>query len=120
MVVTAYSDTDWTGNMDDRTSTGAYMVFLGITQYPGAQESNVLSLVLQLKQSTRALVATTFEIGRLSPLFRELSPLILCDNIGATQLSLNLAYHSRMKHVTIDLYFVREYVAKGLRMFIIS
>jgi hypothetical protein len=80
----------------------------------------VLLLVLQLKQSTRALVATTFEIGRLSSLFRELcipiqrSPLILCGNIGATQLSLNLAYHSRKKHVTIDLYFVREYVAKGL------
>lgn len=75
----------------------------------------MLLLVLQLKQSTRALVATTFEIGRLSSLFRELCILIQrCGNIGATQLSLNLAYHSRKKHVTIDLYLVREYVAKGL------
>jgi hypothetical protein len=34
--------------------------------------------------------------------------------VGATQLSHNPVHHSRMKHIVIDLYFVRDYVTKGL------
>jgi hypothetical protein len=42
-----------------------------------------------------------------------LSPLLLCDNVGATQLSLNPVFHSRMKHIAIDLHFVCDFVHRG-------
>lgn len=41
-------------------------------------------------------------------------PSILCDNIGATRLVLNPVLHSRMKHIAIDLHFVRDLVSKGV------
>lgn len=36
------------------------------------------------------------------------SPIIYCDNIGATHLSANPIFHSRMKHLVLDFHFIRE------------
>lgn len=41
-------------------------------------------------------------------------PLLLCDNLGATQLSFNPVQHSRMKHIQIDIHFVRDLVEKKI------
>ena len=41
------------------------------------------------------------------------APLLLCDNLGATHLSFNPVQHSRMKHIQIDLHFVRDLVQRG-------
>lgn len=35
---------------------------------------------------------------------------IYCDNVGATYLCSNPAFHSRMKHIAIDFHFVRDLV----------
>jgi hypothetical protein len=37
-----------------------------------------------------------------------------CDNLEATYLSANLAFHATMKHSDVDYHFVQERVAKGL------
>lgn len=37
-------------------------------------------------------------------------PALLCDNIGATYLSLNPVFHSHMKHLALDYHFVRQRV----------
>ncbi|RVW86311.1 Retrovirus-related Pol polyprotein from transposon RE1 [Vitis vinifera] len=42
------------------------------------------------------------------------SPVVYCDNVGATQLSSNPIFHSRMKHVAIDYHFIRDQVQSGL------
>lgn len=49
------------------------------------------------------------------------TPFIYYDNIGATYLSANPVFHSRMKHLALDYNFVREQVqAKTLRVSHIS
>jgi hypothetical protein len=40
-------------------------------------------------------------------------PLLLCDNLCATNLSFNPVQHSCMKHIHIDLHFVRDLVQKN-------
>jgi hypothetical protein len=39
------------------------------------------------------------------------STLIYCDNVSTVYLSTNLIQHQGMKHVEIDIHFVRERVA---------
>ncbi|RVW75058.1 Retrovirus-related Pol polyprotein from transposon RE2 [Vitis vinifera] len=67
----------------------------------------------------RALANAASETVWLNSLLHELGfplkvpPLLLCDNLGATHLSFNPVNHSRMKHIQIDLHFVRELVQNG-------
>ncbi|PON54728.1 hypothetical protein TorRG33x02_301590, partial [Trema orientale] len=39
--------------------------------------------------------------------------MIYYDNIGATYLSVNPVFHSKMKHIAIDYHFVRDHVTSG-------
>ena len=67
----------------------------------------------------RALATATSDIAWIKSLLDELGltlcepPLLLYDNVGATQLSLNPVMHSRMKHIAIDLHFVYDFVHRG-------
>ena len=71
------------------------------------------------KAQYRALATAASDIAWIKSLLDELGlplrapPLLLCDNVGATQLSLNPVLHSRMKHIAIDLHFVRDFVRRG-------
>lgn len=68
----------------------------------------------------RALATAAAEVCWVSHLFCDLTlvpptpPRLLCDNISATKLALNLVLHSCMKHITIDIHFVRDLTNKGL------
>ena len=56
------------------------------------------------------------EIAWLESLLGELTfsltqtPVTWCDNLSASALAANLVYHSRTKHVEIDIHFVRHKV----------
>jgi hypothetical protein len=69
------------------------------------------------KAEYKAIANVAAELIWLQALFRELgvflssSPILFCDNIGATYLSSNPAFHARTKHISIDYHFVRERVA---------
>jgi len=58
---------------------------------------------------------TTAEVVWLQSLLRELgllqsSPIVLCDSLDATYLSVNPIRHSRSKKVEIDIHYVRDYI----------
>jgi hypothetical protein len=66
----------------------------------------------------RSLAMASTEIVWLQSLLRELgynthSPVLWCDNLGATFLASNPAFHARTKHIELDYHFVREKVADG-------
>ena len=120
LVVSAFSDADWAGNVDDRRSTGGFAVFLG---------SNLISWTAR-KQPTvsrssteaeyKALANATAEMMLIQKLLQELgvqhpsAALLWCDNLGAKYVSENPIFHARTKHIEIDFHFVRERVAQKL------
>ncbi|KAG7564506.1 Ribonuclease H-like superfamily [Arabidopsis suecica] len=119
----AYSDADWAGDHDDYSSTGAYIVYLG--KQPISWASRKLKGVARSSTEAeyQALTAAASEVKWLSSLLVELgiksitTLTIFCDNIGATYLSANPVFHSRMKHLALDYHFVREQVqARTLRV----
>ncbi|KAF7151361.1 hypothetical protein RHSIM_Rhsim02G0160900 [Rhododendron simsii] len=116
----AYSDADWAGNHDDRTSTTAYIIYLGGNAISWSSRKQRSVSRSSTEAEYRAVGTTTAELLWLQPLLGELgvsitkSPVIYCDNVGATYVCANPVFHSRMKHIAIDFHFVRDLVSKGI------
>lgn len=117
-----FSDADWAGNPDDRSSTSAYVAFLGAnpTAWSSKKQSGISRSSTEAEY--RAVASAAAELTWLQSLLQELhvklpaspAPTIYCDNIGATYLCANPVFHSRMKHIALDYHFVRDQVQKGV------
>ena len=111
-----FSDADWGGNMDDRTSTSAYISFFGGNPISWSSKKQKTVARSSTEAEYRAVASAAAEVLWLKNLLHELhiplsrQPLLLCDNIGATYLCSNPVNHSRMKHISLDYHFVREQV----------
>ena len=116
--LTCFSDADWADSLDDRKSTSAYVLFLGHTPISWSSKKQSAIARSSTEVEYRALAIAAAESMWLLSLFQEMKftlpqpPLLLCDNLGTTQLSFNPVQHSRMKHIQIDIHFVRDLVEK--------
>ena len=117
-ILRTYSDADWAGNVDDRTSTSTYISFLGYNPISWSSKKQRVIARSTTEAEYQALANAASETMWLSTLLKELafpvtkSPQLLCDNLRATHLSFNPVNHSRMKHIQIDPHFMRDLVHK--------
>ena len=103
-----FSDVDRVGNLDDRTSTSAFLIFLGANQISWSSTKQRTVTHSSIEAEYRAIVAAAVELEWMKSLLSDLlilvqsSPTLFTDNLGATYLSANPVLHFLMKHFTID------------------
>ena len=114
----AFSDADWGGNIDDRTSTSAYIIYFGGNPVSWLSKRQRTVARSSTEAEYRSVANATAEVMWLLNLLQELGlpslkPTLFCDNIGTTYLCSNPVFHSRMKHIAMDYHFVRQQVQLG-------
>jgi histone deacetylase 1/2 len=116
-LVSAFSDADWAGCVDERRSTGGFTVYSGPNLIFWSARKQATVSRSSTEAEYKSLANTTAEIIWVESLLKELgvqrnqTSCLWCDNMGATYLSANPIFHARMKHIEIDFHFVRERVA---------
>ncbi|GKE70510.1 ribonuclease H-like domain-containing protein, partial [Tanacetum coccineum] len=111
-----YTDADWAGCPSTRRSTSGYCVFLGDNLlYWSAKRQHTLSRS-SAEAEYRGVANVVAETAWLRNLLRELhSPLstatlVYCDNVNAVYMSANPLQHQQMKHIEINIHFVRPLI----------
>ncbi|KAH9671623.1 retrovirus-related pol polyprotein from transposon RE1 [Citrus sinensis] len=123
LTLTGYTDADWACDIDDRKSVGAYCIYLGNNLISWSSKKQSVVTRSSAESEYRSLAAACAEITWLQSLFSEMNlqctstPMIWCDNKSATELAKNPVYHSRTKHIELDMHFIRDkVVAKELQI----
>jgi Reverse transcriptase (RNA-dependent DNA polymerase) len=111
--ITAYSDADWAGSSDRRTTTG-YCTFVGGNLVTWRSKKQSVVARSSAEAEYRAMASTTIEAIWLKQLMQDIGvkcdyPIpMFCDSQAARHIVNNPVFHERTKHIEIDYHFIRE------------
>lgn len=112
--LTSYSYAGWGGCPTSRRSASGYCIFIGnnLLSWSSKTQLKVCRSSVEAEYGGVADVITkTAQLHNLSrelhtPLFT--STILYCDNVIVVYVSSNPVQHQRMKHIEIDIHFVRD------------
>jgi hypothetical protein len=117
-----FSDSDWAQNPTDRKSTSGFIAKIAGAPYSWHsknQTTQALSVCeaefVALTEATKEAIWLTLFLGELGIPFA--TPVTQTDSQSAMELSKNVCYHQRTKHVALKYFFVRDVVtAKTIQL----
>ncbi|KAK9941746.1 hypothetical protein M0R45_007441 [Rubus argutus] len=115
----AYCDADWAGDPNDRKSTTGFVILINDAPISWCSKKQSAVSRSSTEAEYRSMADTTSEIMWLSLLLQDLHiqlediPTLHCDNVSALALATNPVYHSKLKHIEVDVHFTRVQVKKG-------
>ena len=123
MKLTRYTDAYWAYDIDDKKSVGVYCIYLGNNLISWSFKKQSVVIKSSAESEYRSLTSACAEITWLQSLISEMklqctsTSMIRCENKSATELRKNLVYHSRTKHIELDMHFIKDkVVAKELQI----
>eukprot|EP00253_Pinus_taeda_P035323 PITA_35323 len=114
-----YTDSDFSGSLNDRKSTFAFLFHLGSSVISWASKKQP---IVTLSSVEAEYVAATLVGGQVVWLRRVFdgfkqkqqgSTTIYCDNTSAIALSKNSVFHQKRRHIDTRYHFIRELVSNG-------
>ena len=111
-----FFDVDWADNPDDRTFTGAFLIFLSANPIFWSSTKQRTVVRFSTEAEYRVIAAAAIELQWVKSLLSkllvpvQLPPTMFSENLGATYPFANPVFHSRMKHILIDYHFVSDLV----------
>jgi hypothetical protein len=119
-MVSAYSDADWDGCLDDRRSTGGFVVYVGANLVSWCTKKQPIVFRSSIEAEYKSMANATVEIIWVQTILHGLgisepkAAHLWCDSLRASYMLANHVFLARTKHIEIDYHFIRERVTKRL------
>ena len=119
-VLSAYSDADWAGEIDDRRSTSGHCILVGGSIISWKTKLQSAISLSTMESEFYALTYTLQEIKAINIIMEELgiiqeSPIVIFeDNQSTIKFSNNTTFKGRAKHIDLRYNFVREAIRNKL------
>lgn len=119
-IITGFCDADWAGDTSDRRSQSGFLIYLGETLVAWSSRKQETVAWSSIEAEYRAVTTTVTNLDWVRNMMIELgvevpNPMVVnSDNKGATFLATNQICHSKLKHIAIDVDFVKERVEQGV------
>jgi hypothetical protein len=98
-MISAFSDADWAGCVDDRLSTRGFAIFFGPNLIAWSAKKQPTVSRSSTESEYKTMANATAEIAWVQSILKELGvreddkPCLWCDNLGSTYLSANPIFH---------------------------
>jgi hypothetical protein len=116
--IIGYSDSDWSGDLDDRKGTTGFVFFMGDTAFTWMSKKQPIVTLSTCEAEYVAATSCVCHAVWLRNLLKELKmpqedPVEICvDNKSALALAKNPVFHERSKHIDTRYHFIRECIEK--------
>ncbi|XP_050920425.1 secreted RxLR effector protein 161-like [Lathyrus oleraceus] len=116
--IIGYSDSGWSGDLDDKKNTTGFMFFMGDTAFTWMSKKQPIITLSICEAEYVAATSCVCHAIWLRNLLKELKtpqedPVEICvDNKSALALAKNPVFHERRKHIDTRYHFIRECIEK--------